>query len=435
MKLGITLILLIGLLYMITKKKWNPFIAMMGVSFVAGIMLGLPLPKIADSFENGVGSILGSLALILGLGAMIAQLMEESGAAKHLALVLLQKLGVKHLQVATLVVGMLIGFALFFDAAFILLIPILLTIAKQMKVNPLYLGIPATAALLTVHTFFPPHPGAVEIIKTLHVNEGMLFVIGLCVAILSILVSGLWWSRHVCGSQSLQQPLSIEMDHQEKTLGAKWSAFLLLLPVLLIALGSFIPAICPISWINHIFKFIGNPVVALLVTLLLVIYQIRYHQGKSTDKISDILGRGVQTIALVLLINGAGGGMKQILMDAGVTKEVTHLLSYLHLPTLWMGFLIAALMRLLLGSSTIAAITASSMIVTLPMPGGIDTILVALAIGAGSMFGSHINDPGFWLFKQYFHLSVIETFKTWTMMTIIGSLTSMIILTILSVLL
>lgn len=434
MKLLIITFLILCLLYMIAKKRWNAFLSMTVVAIIAGILLGIPLPNIMTVFEEGMGNLLGSLALILGLGAMIAQIMEESGAATRIAQVLLVKIGARYAQIAVLAIGIIIGFALFFDAGFILLIPIVLNVASQLKVPPLYLGLPAAAALLTIHTFFPPHPGAVEIIKTLHVNDGLLLGIGLCIALPSLAVSGVLWPKLLYRKEKINR--HNEAIHFDDTIDADVtfasSVGLMILPVILIAFGSFLPMFCHNTTVNDIVQMVGHPVIALLITLLCVLYRFGYRQGRTTASLMNSLVIAVQTVAMVLLINGAGGGLKQIFIEGGVTKEVVSLMSQLHLTPLVAGFMIAALMRVTLGSSTIAAMTAAGIVQNMVLPGGIENILIALAIGAGSMFCSHINDPGFWLFKQYFDLSVKETFKTWTMMTIIGSITSLSLLVLVS---
>ena len=435
MKLIIVIVMILCLLYMIAKKKWNAFLSMLFIAILTGICLGLPLPKIMDVFEEGMGNLLGSLALILGLGAMIAQLMEESGAATALSKQLIKLFGAKWAQWSILLIGVLIGFALFFDAAFILLIPIVLNVAKQLTVPPLYLGLPAAAALLTIHTFFPPHPGAVEIVRALKVNQGLLLVVGLFVAIPSMIVSGILYSRYILRKENIVKNKELSLTIEATPSFIKQSFLVMILPVLLIAIGSFVPMLCSIKMVNQIMQFIGHPVIALFITLIIVIYLFGYRQQKTTNELMDSLAFSVTTIALVLLINGAGGGLKQVLIAGGVTDEIQNIMSHLHLSPLLTGFILTALMRVTLGSSTIAAMTASSMVIGMNGVSGIDGVLVALAIGAGSMCASHVNDPGFWLFKQYFNLSVKETFKTWTMMTIIGSLTSLLILNVLYILL
>lgn len=434
MKLLIVIFLILCLLYVIAKKRWNAFLSMTVVAIIAGILLGIPLPNIMTVFEEGMGNLLGSLALILGLGAMIAQIMEESGAATKIAQVLLKKIGAKYAQIAILAIGVIIGFALFFDAGFILLIPIVLNVASQLKVPPLYLGLPAAAALLTIHTFFPPHPGAVEIIKTLHVNDGLVLAIGLCIAIPSLVVSGVIWPKVLYRNVSLsKQQTALQFEEEvPESIHFSTSVGLMILPVILIALGSFVPMICHQKQVNMILQMIGHPVIALLITLLLVIVVFGYRQGRTTQDLMASMSKAVTTIAMVLLINGAGGGLKQIFIEGGVTNEITAMMATLHLNPLFAGFLIAAMMRVTLGSSTVAAMTAAGIVQSMTLPGGIENVLIALAIGAGSMFCSHINDPGFWLFKQYFDLSVKDTFKTWTMMTIIGSVTSLILLWLVS---
>lgn len=431
MNLIIVSIMISCLLYMITKKKWNAFLCMMLIAIMTGILLGLPLSKVMTVFEEGMGQLLGSLSLILGLGAMIAQLMDESGAATALAQKMIIIFGAKWSQWSILFIGIFVGFALFFDAAFILLIPIVLSVAKQLNVPALYLGIPASSALLTIHTFFPPHPGAVEIIRALHVNEGLLLVIGLIVALISTSISGVLYPRLLFKKSNMNINQRISFDDEHSSTFIYQSMMVMLLPVLLIACGSFIPLIFHQPAIQQIVQFIGHPVIALFITLIVVLYLFGYRQQKTTDELMNSLAISVTSIAMVLLINGAGGGLKQVLIEGDVTHDIQHIMTIMHLSPLMTGFILAALMRITLGSSTVAAMTAASMVQSLTTTNGIHGVLIALSIGAGSMFASHVNDPGFWLFKQYFQLSIKETFKTWTMMTMIGSMTSLFILNVL----
>lgn len=433
MKILIVLMIILSLLYLIAYKKLNAFLSILSMSLLGGIVLGLPLPSVVDSVEQGIGSILGSLALILGLGAMIAKLMEDSGAAHCIATTIIQRVGGRHAQLAVVVAGILIGFALFFDAAFILFIPIVLSIAKQMKAPALWLGLPAASALLTIHTFFPPHPGMVEVIRVLKVDEIQLIGIGFPIALLSIFVSGillprLYFRNHYQVSTS--QKFQIE---EVPAVSFRSAAFFMILPIFLIALGSFATQVVTQKAIRNTLTLIGHPVVALLLTLLALIYFYGYRRGISTDMLMTSLTVSVQSIANVLLINGAGGGLKQIFMDVGITKEIAQFCEHWQLNPVFLAFLFAALMRVLLGSSTIAALTAASMVQGLLIDqSSYQIVLIALSVGAGSMFCSHINDPGFWLFKQYFDLDVKQTLSTWTMMTIIGGLTSLGILSLLS---
>lgn len=434
MKLIIVLFIILVLLYLTGYKKFNAFLSMLLMSIIGGLLLGLPLSGVLQSVENGIGSILGSLALILGLGGMIAKMMEMSGAANVIADTILDRVGGRYAQFAVILSGVIIGFALFFDAGFILFIPIVIKIAHKMKVSPLWLGIPACSALLTIHTFFPPHPGMVEVIKALHVNEGLLIVVGLGVAFCSITVSGILWPRFYFRHEHWDlNHIEIDEKVEGQQVTFRSSLLFMLLPILLIAAGSFIPLFVHqgVGWI----QFLGQPVVALLITLLLLLYFFGWKKGHTTDKLMAAMTVAIQSIANVLLINGAGGGLKQVFIDSGVTETITNLCSHWHLSPLVMGFAIAGTMRILLGSSTVAALTTAGMMQPLLHSSNQwEVVLVALAIGAGSMFCSHINDPGFWLFKEYFNLDIKTTLKTWTMMTIIGGLTSFGILSLLSLL-
>lgn len=428
MKLIVLLLGILLLLYLIVRKKWNAFIAMTLLSLGFGLIFGMNPTKIVSAIETGMGSTLGSLALVLGIGAMIAQLMEDSGAANTIAMTLIQKAGPQRVQWAVLFAGMLVSFALFFDTAFILLIPIMISVAKKLNVPYLWIGMPGAISLITVHALFPPHPGAMAIIDTLKVNNGMVLTLGLAIAIPTMILTGILYTRFYFKRQGelttiqsrLQQDTQIEME--PVTVPFYQSAILMLLPITLIALGSFLPmGIHTNAYWMKLIVFIGDPIVALLITLALAIFLLGIKRGNDVPYIMSRLTDSAKVIATVLLVNGAGGGLKQILIDTGATNEIVHCIQALHLSPLVAGFVIAALMRVTLGSTTVAAITASSIVKEM-LTTSDNHILIMLSIAAGSMFFSHVNDPGFWLFKQYFQLDVKTTFKTWSTMTTIAAL-------------
>lgn len=433
MKLIILLLGILLLLYLIVRKKWNAFIAMTVLSLAFGLIFGMNPEKIVSAFEAGIGSTLGSLTLVLGIGAMIAQLMEDSGAANSIAVTLIQKAGPKYVQWAVLFAGMLISFALFFDTAFILLIPIMISVAKKLDVPYLWVGMPGAISLITIHALFPPHPGAMAIIDTLGVNGGVSMGLGLIIAIPTMILTGILYTRFYfkrTGELDAIQNKDLkafQFEDQTLTVPFGQSAFLMLLPIVLIAIGSFLPMFVSNKafWVKLV-VFIGNPIVALLIALAFAIVLLGIKRGNDLPYIMDRLTDSAKVIATVLLVNGAGGGLKQILMDTGATEEIVHLVQSFHLSPLFAGFIIAALMRVTLGSTTVAAITASGIVKEMLATSTVNPVLVMLSIAAGSMFFSHVNDPGFWLFKQYFDLDIKTTFKTWSTMTTIASLIAFI---------
>lgn len=422
--LGIALIL-----YLIAYKNWDAFVTLLGLALILGLLLGETSTQVVASVEKGVGSILGNLALILGLGAMIAQLMEESGAAQVLAMTLIRHAGKKKIQWAVVLAGMIVSFALFFDTAFILLVPLIIAVAKQLKVSVLWIGMPAAFSLLAVHALFPPHPGPVAIAAGLHVNLGLEILLGLVVAGAAVVVGGICYTR-IFYRYSKRVVSRDTADHAAENLPAAghWgqvsfgaSLTVMLMPIVLIALSSAVQIFKLKGRIASCLLFIGSPVVALLLTLFAAAYLLGVRQGKSFDYLMQHFIDSAKMVAAVILINGAGGGLKQVLVDTGTTTYLAHLMAGVSLPPLIAGFLVAALMRIVLGSATIAAITALSIVKPLLVGTPVSPELVMLAIGAGSMACSQVNDPGFWLFKQYFNVDVRTTFKTWTAMTTIGA--------------
>jgi GntP family gluconate:H+ symporter/Gnt-I system high-affinity gluconate transporter len=442
MQLLIVLAGIILLLFLIVKKRIDAFISLLIVSLLLGLLLGQKPHLVVQSIETGVGSIMGTLALILGLGAMIGQLMEESGAANSIATTLINKTGTKYIQWAVLIAGMIISLALFFDTAFILVIPIVLTIAKKMNVPALWIGMPTAISLLTVHALFPPHPGPVAIIETLHVHMGKALFLAPVIAVPSMIVAGIFFPKIYLRMNENQmkktkdvrvEKLKTAVTSDVQRIPFTTSIIVMTLPIILISIGSILQSIFDHpNTILQMIILLGNPVLALLITLGVAIMVLGIAQNRSIDSIMQSLLNSSKIIAAVLLINGAGGGLKQVLMDTGTINRIVHLMTYVNLSPILAGFFVAALMRVILGSATVSAITAAS--VVNPMMGSINCSpeLVMLSIGAGSMFFSHVNDPGFWLFKQYLKLDLKDTFKTWSAMTVISSLTALCVLLIIS---
>ena len=425
------------LIFFITKLNFEPFLSILLVAIVLGLFLGLSPNVLIDSIEKGTGSLLGHLSLILGLGAMFGRVLEELGAVEITAKKMISIFGVKRIQLGLLIAGMCISFSLFFDVAFILVIPIILSVAKELKLEKIYVALPASIGVLTIHALFPPHPSPSIITKTFNLNMAEVFFYGLIVAIPTALIGGLLLtnSRIIktnANNRDLQNKASI-FEINNKSMSSTFAIVLMLLPVLLITIPTIILGITNLpELIKSTLIIISNPVAALLISLLIAIVKLMTSKKLRITSIVPLLSESIKTIAVVLLINGAAGGLKQVLVDSKVTDEIVSLTNGLHLSPIVISFFVAAILRISLGSATIAAITTLAIVEPLVPNITYSAVFIMLSIASGSMFCSHVNDPGFWLFKQYLNLDFKTTFKTWTLGTTISSLIAFIIILIIT---
>ena len=425
------------LIFFITKLNFEPFLSILLVAIVLGLFLGLSPNVLIDSIEKGTGSLLGHLSLILGLGAMFGRVLEELGAVEITAKKMISIFGVKRIQLGLLIAGMCISFSLFFDVAFILVIPIILSVAKELKLEKIYVALPASIGILTIHALFPPHPSPSIITKTFNLNMAEVFFYGLIVAIPTALIGGLLLtnSRIIktnANNRELQNKASI-FEINNKSMSSTFAIVLMLLPVLLITIPTIILGVTNLpELIKSTLIIISNPVAALLISLLIAIVKLMISKKLRITSIVPLLSESIKTIAVVLLINGAAGGLKQVLVDSKVTDEIVRLTNGLHLSPIVISFFVAAILRISLGSATIAAITTLAIVEPLVPNITYSAVFIMLSIASGSMFCSHVNDPGFWLFKQYLNLDFKTTFKTWTLGTTISSLIAFIIILIIT---
>lgn len=425
------------LIFLITKLNFEPFLSILLVAIVLGLFLGLSPNVLIDSIEKGTGSLLGHLSLILGLGAMFGRVLEELGAVEITAKKMISIFGVKRIQLGLLIAGMCISFSLFFDVAFILVIPIILAVAKELKLEKIYVALPASIGVLTIHALFPPHPSPSIITKTFNLNMAEVFFYGLIVAIPTALIGGLLLtnSRIIktnANNRDLQNKASI-FEINNKSMSSTFAIVLMLLPVLLITIPTIILGLFNLpELIKSTLIIISNPVAALLISLLIAIIKLMISKRLRITSIVPLLSESIKTIAVVLLINGAAGGLKQVLVDSKVTDEIVRLTNGLHLSPIIISFFVAAILRISLGSATIAAITTLAIVEPLVPNITYSAVFIMLSIASGSMFCSHVNDPGFWLFKQYLNLDFKTTFKTWTLGTTVSSLIAFIIILIIT---
>lgn len=427
MSLLIIAIGIVLLLILMIKCKLNGFISLVVVALAVGLMEGMSLTKVVKSLETGFGGTLGSLALILGFGAILGRLMADSGAAQRISNTLIDKFGKKRIQWAILLTGFISGIAMFYEIGFVVLIPLAFTIAISAEVPLLYVGVPMAAALSVCHGFLPPHPGPTAIAGVYNANLGRLLIYGLIIAIPTAIVAGPVFTGILrrMGLLRMEMPLKLfkpKIFTEEEMPGFGVSVLTGIVPVILMAASAVATMALPAqNGARELVNFIGDPAVAMLIAVIVAIFTLGLCQGTNMKSVMKTAGDSISSIAMILLIIGGGGGFKQVLIDSGVSQYIVHLMAGSHMSPILLAWLIAAILRLALGSATVAGMTAAGIVAPLIASTGANPELLVLATGAGSLIFSHVNDAGFWMFKEYFGLSIPETLKSWsTMETIIS---------------
>ncbi|QIL40341.1 gluconate permease [Pedobacter sp. HDW13] len=406
-------ILLLGilLLFVLILKKINPMIALLAVAIITGLLLGMPAAKVMSAISNGIGSTLGSMVMVLALGAMMGKLIEDSGSAKKIVFILIKAFGQKNIQWAVLLTGLLVGIPLFYNAGFVVLIPLVFAISSATGLSKLYIGLPMATALSVTHGFLPPHPGPVALAGIFHADIGKTLIYGLILSLPIAVIAGVYLPRLLLKRSTNVIQDGFVINEDDNLPSASKSFITALLPVFLIVAGTLGSSLKMDYPGKAIFVFLADPTAALLLSVVLTLML----QKASIAKAMESCTEGVKSIAMIVLIIAAGGAFKQILIDSGMGETVKQLTGGLNLSPLLLAWLITASLRVTLGSATVAALTASGMVLPLIGPGTPPELMV-LSVGAGSLMFSHVNDTGFWMFKEYFNLTLKETFSTWTVM-------------------
>lgn len=399
------------LLIILIVLKMNPVLSLLISSIVTGLLLGMPALKVMSSISDGIGNTLGGLIMVLSLGAMLGKIVEDNGVALKIVDVLISSFKKKNIQWAILLTGILVGIPLFYNAGFVILIPLVFTIAAATDLPLLYVGLPMAASLSVTHGFLPPHPGPIALTTVFKANVGRTLLYGLILSIPVAVVAGIALPRMIIKLRPGRPDPGIVAPKDNRLLPTASKSFLIaLLPVIIIATGT-IGSSFSTSSAKVFFTFIQDPTIALLSTLLLTLWVLKLKIATAMETCVQ----GVKGVGMIILIIAAGGAFKQILIDSGIGLELSKQTAFLHLSPLFLGWSIAALLRIALGSATIAALTASGIVLPL-ITAGISAELMVLSVGAGSLMCSHVNDTGFWMFKEYFKLNLKQTFGTWTLM-------------------
>jgi Gnt-I system high-affinity gluconate transporter len=416
------------LILLITYFKINAFLSFLIVSILAGLLLGMKVADITVAVQKGIGDMLGGLVIVVVCGAMLGKLTADSGAAQRIASGMMNLFGERYIQWALMVTGFIIGIPLFYNTGFMLVVPLIFTVSYRYKFPAVYIGLPMLAALSVTHGFLPPHPSPAGLIKQFNADMGLTLWYGIIVAIPTVIIAGPLFSKtlkkmHSTSSKAFQ-PVSLPQE-QLPNLGV--SIFSALLPVILLGIATLLKKVIPEEGpLFIIISFLGDPVIVMIISLLIATFTLGIAQGTTMKKIMDIYGDAVKDIAMLLLIMSGAGALKEILIESGVSKEIGSLLTELHLHPLLLGWGIACIIRVCVGSATVAGLTAATLVIPLLKKTGADENLMVLAVGAGSLMFSHVNDAGFWLFKEYFNLSIKDTIRSWSLMETIVAVVGII---------
>ena len=417
----------VTLIVLIARFKLHPFIALILVSLAMGVVAGMPVTAALKAFQDGVGNTLGFVAVVVGLGTMLGKLMAESGAATRIATTLIDLFGERRVHWAIMIVAFIVGIPVFFQVGFVLLVPLVFTIARRTGTSLVKVGISLVAGLSVVHGMLPPHPAAMLAVNAYNADVGLTIlygtIVGLPTAALAGPVFASWVSPRIVLPPDNPMAEQLGGESTRETPGFGISIFTVLIPVILMLLASAADLLLPeASVARSVFHFLGNPIVALLLALLFSFWSLGRARSFSKEEILKFCNDCLGPTATILLVIGAGGGFNSVLVQSGVGRAIADVAVGSHASPLLLAWIVAALIRVATGSATVAMTTAAGIVapIALATP-GTNAELLVLATGAGSLVLSHVNDAGFWLIKEFFNMTVPQTLKTWTVAeTIIG---------------
>lgn len=432
------LVAILGLILLITRWRVHPFIALTLAAGFLGLTSGMPVDLVMKSFQDGFGGVLGFVGIVLGLGTMLGKMMAESGGADRIARTLVDAFGRERVHWAMMFAAFLVGIPLFFEIGFVLLIPLVFIVARRTGVSLIRIGIPLLAGLSVVHGLVPPHPGPLLAIGVFGADIGKTIFYGLIVGLPTAMIAGpifgKFISKYVPGEASPELLAQLAREPEARELpGFGITLVTVLLPVALMLLKTFADvALDEKNIVRQWMDFIGHPITALLAALLLSLYTFGTARGFTSKQIMKFVDDSLAPTAAIVLIIGAGGGFKQMLVASGVGNAIGHMALQAQVSPILLAWLVAGVIRIATGSATVATITGAGIVAPLAtMVPGVNRELLVLATGAGSLILSHVNDAGFWLVKQYFNMTVAETFKTWTVMETLISVVAIVFIMLL----
>ncbi|GBG93583.1 gluconate:proton symporter [Ligilactobacillus salitolerans] len=433
MKLAIVAFAVILLIFLLVKFKLNIFISLVVTAFLTAFALQVPLARIPEFITTGIGDQLDDLAIVFGLGAMLGKLITDSGGGYRIAHTLIEHSGKKKIQVCVILAAFIFGLTLSFEASLVVLLPLVFVLANEVGIPLLALALPMATTLAVLHNLVPPHPSPTAVAGILHADLTQVISFGLLISIILILLIGpafehflrKFYPQVYHKQRSLLGIGRAKKFDLENTPSFGKSILTVMMPVILIGLAGIMKYALPNNGLNKAFQFIGNANIAMLLSLIFAIFTMGISQKTSMTEIGARLEAALTQIAILLFIVGGVGAFRQILEEGGITNYIAALFTNTHLSPILAAWLITALLRVSIGSATISALTAASLVGPLLAQSGVAPVLVVLAIGAGSIFADHVNDASFWIVKEYFDLTLKETFLSWTALTAVISITGL----------
>jgi len=419
------------LLLLVLKLKISAFISLLMISVYVGILAGMPLGEVADSIQEGMGSTLGFVATVVGLGAIFGQILESSGGAESLAHTLIRKFGKDKASWAMVISGFVIAIPVFFDVGFIILVPILYALSRDTKRSLLYYGIPLLAGLAVTHSFIPPTPGPVAVADIINAQLGWVILLGIILGFPVAILAGPVWGKYIAGRIDVRPPAELaeflyrKENRKKEGLPPIYLVVLLIgVPMLLILMNTLTGVLVDKQAIGEslateIITFLGHPFTALIIATLMAIYFLCIKRGMPRQKILELSTKALGPAGIIILITGAGGVLKQILVDSGIGKIMAESIAGSAMPPILLAWLLAAIVRVTQGSATVAMITAAGIMAPVISELGLNDpqrALVVLAIASGATLLSHVNDSGFWLVGKYLGMNEKQTLQSWTVM-------------------
>lgn len=433
------LILALCIAFLIIQIAWfkiNAFVAFIITALLAGFFLGIPISSLSHTVQKGLGEMLGSITLIIVFGTCIGKLTVSSGAANVIAKTVMGWTGKKYVRLGLMITGFIVGIPLFYSVGFVLLVPLIFSVAYQFKLSKVYLGIPMLASLSVAHGFLPPHPSPMALSSILNADIGLVLIYGIIIAVPTIFIAGLLFSNLLKNIKTESDSAILNVEEVSNSIGKlpgfSISLFSALFPVFGLTLTSLLPLISTNETLNTICKTVGEPSIIMLISLLLCTYTLGIRINRSLQSVMDDYAIAIKDVALIILIIGGAGSLKEVMMLSGVNETIVTALTQINIHPYLLAWMMAAIIRICVGSATAAGLMTASVLLPLLQLNNLDPNLLVLSVGAGSLMCSHVNDPGFWMFKEYFNISLKDTFKSWTVMESLVSILGIIFVFILN---
>jgi Gnt-I system low-affinity gluconate transporter len=418
-----------ALLFLVIKVRLHAFVTLLLVSLLVGVAAGMPLDGVIKSIEKGMGGTLGFVAVVVGLGAMFGQMLEVSGGAERLARTMVRRFGDDKVQWALGLTGFIVSIPVFLDVAIVILVPILYRLARDSGRPLLYYGIPLAAGGAVTHAFIPPTPGPIAVADLLGADLGWVILFGTICGLPAMILAGPIWGSYISRRITKGVPDYVELreiDESRELPSFGQVLAIILTPLLLILLSTTSGILLDEgNVLRSTLVFIGHPYAALLIATLLAMFVLGSRRGYGREEIQDIVNKSLEPAGIIILVTGAGGVFKQILIDSGVGQVLGDMMSASGLPYLVLAFVVAALIRVAQGSATVAMVTAAGLVGPILQQNNVEgpqLALATIAIAAGGTILSHVNDSGFWLINRFFGLTEKETLQSWTVAVTIVSL-------------